>query len=633
MIDQTTTASSRSRWITWWPLFAALLLLTFIYATTLQRDVNGSSHDYLLDVGEIQVALNLWGTIHYTGYPLFTMLSALITTVGREAGLAPAVAATVPALIWSLASLALIYGLIWRLTGELVLPALTILGLGLVETFWLHSVIAEVYSFSLIWLTAALLLALSLHEQWRNREWLLLLFSLGAGIAHHRLTALLLPAILLLVVPAIPRPFYRQPRWLLTSAVVFLAPFLAYLYLPLRAWQGARWVYGQPGTWDGFWMQFTGREVTSNLLRLPATITAWQANTRFWYEQIEHQLPLPLLALGAAGLIWLVYHRPQLGLAFWAGVAAFSLFVVAFPPAVWAPAALMPAILLLLVGAAYGLHQLAAYGYGMRLAGWGSLVVAALFLYQVNRPFILSLVRDPSGREVIRQLQAVPDDLPGGRTVVAIPWGTAFSAAAYGLYVADDLHNLILVDHRANLPDLVAAEGKVLMLTYTLGFWPFTWWQEQLGTAHLATAAPGIAMISRRPLYQDVPARNDFDLGNGISIRAAQLFWRAPETLQLTVYWQAVERLMAPYSVAVHLVRQEPPQGPDDILTQADAIHPVDGWYPTTLWQPGEVIRDDYQLVLPPGQSAAAVRIAMYQVDEAGHFNNSHWFVLPVPQR
>jgi hypothetical protein len=81
------------------------------------------------------------------------------------------------------------------------------------------------------------------------------------------------------------------------------------------------------------------------------------------------------------------------------------------------------------------------------------------------------------------------------------------------------------------------------------------------------------------------------------------------------------------------LVAADPPAGPADILTQADKAHPVDGWYPTTRWRAGEIVRDSYLLPVPAGSAPAAVRVAMYRSDPAAGFVNSPWLSLPVPSR
>jgi len=65
-------------------------------------------------------------------------------------------------------------------------------------------------------------------------------------------------------------------------------------------------------------------------------------------------------------------------------------------------------------------------------------------------------------------------------------------------------------------------------------------------------------------------------------------------TLQLTLYWQAHKQMPRPYTVFTHLL------GPDGkSVTQQDNM-PQQGRAPTTCWIPGEIIVDDYTLVVPP---------------------------------
>ena len=65
------------------------LALAGLAAATLQTHISCSFgetsaqnilyNEYIKDVAEIQVALNVWGTIHHTGYPLFAILGNLFT--------------------------------------------------------------------------------------------------------------------------------------------------------------------------------------------------------------------------------------------------------------------------------------------------------------------------------------------------------------------------------------------------------------------------------------------------------------------------------------------------------------------------------------------------------------------------
>ena len=80
----------------------------------------------------------------------------------------------------------------------------------------------------------------------------------------------------------------------------------------------------------------------------------------------------------------------------------------------------------------------------------------------------------------------------------------------------------------------------------------------------------------------------------------------------------------------MHLVSQDPPTAPEQVLAQADSAHPADGWYPTSRWVKGEVVQDVYTLPVPPGSQPVAVQISLYQVQPDGQFQNSRWLSLPV---
>lgn len=122
------------------------------------------------------------------------------------------------------------------------------------------------------------------------------------------------------------------------------------------------------------------------------------------------------------------------------------------------------------------------------------------------------------------------------------------------------------------------------------------------------------------------------NLGNGIEIASAWLRWQGEWTLRLTIYWHAVQQVTTDYAVAVHLVSNDPPTGPQDILAQADRQHPVGGWYPTSRWQEDEVVRDIYVIPAPPEATPVAVRLGMYHVDGEGRFQNTEWLSLEIPK-
>jgi hypothetical protein len=197
------------------------------------------------------------------------------------------------------------------------------------------------------------------------------------------------------------------------------------------------------------------------------------------------------------------------------------------------------------------------------------------------------------------------------------------------------LQGLNLVDHNADVRT-VSTEGRMLTLEGTLHVFPVSWWEEQLGgRLYLSSAAPDIVEFAVAPPIDPakVAADMSFDLENGIGVRTATVGeGPGPDQLHVTIYWEVVGPVSGDYSVAVHLVSLDPPQGGADILDQADSTHPVENWYPTSQWSVGEVVRDDHVLDVPSGSSPVAVRIAMYQVDGSGAFVNTEWLSLAIPK-
>lgn len=80
------------------------------------------------------------------------------------------------------------------------------------------------------------------------------------------------------------------------------------------------------------------------------------------------------------------------------------------------------------------------------------------------------------------------------------------------------------------------------------------------------------------------------------------------ETLYITLHWQALRRMQESYTVFVHLVGED-----GRIWSQRDTA-PRAGSFPTNMWQPGEQVRDPYELLVPwdapPGRYQ--VRTGMY---------------------
>ncbi|MFQ5421278.1 MAG: hypothetical protein ACE5EY_13050, partial [Anaerolineae bacterium] len=88
-------------------------------------------------------------------------------------------------------------------------------------------------------------------------------------------------------------------------------------------------------------------------------------------------------------------------------------------------------------------------------------------------------------------------------------------------------------------------------------------------------------------------------LGDVINLRGYD-FTAVPDqsALMLTLYWESISATATNYKVFIHVMDAD-----GRIMAQVDRF-PVNGLAPTYRWQPGDLVRDPYQIPLPPNLPA-----------------------------
>ncbi|MCY1081048.1 hypothetical protein [Archangium lansingense] len=78
------------------------------------------------------------------------------------------------------------------------------------------------------------------------------------------------------------------------------------------------------------------------------------------------------------------------------------------------------------------------------------------------------------------------------------------------------------------------------------------------------------------------------------------------EGARVTAYFKVLKPLEEDYLIFVHV---------EDAEGRAERLNvdhkPAGGLYPTTQWKPGETVKDEFNIALPPGSSARALNIWM----------------------
>lgn len=578
------------------------------------KQVGGGENPYMDDVSEAQVTLNLWGTLHASGYPLWTISGNLFVSALRAIGIPPEVAPTLHSTFWHFVALGIFYALLLHLTNDLVVAALCTFLLGLPRTLWFHAAVPEVYSLSLTFQIGLLALAL-----WRGvpiyRRVMLLALIGGLGVAHHRLIALLIPALLYAILPEAWRALKSQPRRALLTAFAALATgiagFLPYVYLPLRAQAGAVWVYGDPSTWQGFWEQFTGAEA-GFLFIPPRSLADIFENIGKTVSILWLELSPLLLIPSILALITLPFLKRygRLGMMLWLAFGAYFAWLIALHRVVMpeAVAMVMVAVLLLALGAVW-----ATLERGIRYIG-GTLftILSALVLIALGAPFVTAFTSDPIGVQAIEAAKRIPRE--GSAPIMMIPWGPRHAAVAFSVYVTGENADLRLVKHTADLATL-SREGPLYTLRDTFYRFPLDWWRAQLGAVHLSAPALDVVQIATVPQRAENAQQSAQEIVAGVGLNAVRVCETETGYL-LDVQWAALRPPERDLSVFVHLLSAES----DVPLTQADSSAPVYGWYPTSLWTTGEAVRDHY--LLPKAADGTRLAFGLYWQSEDGSFKS-----------
>ena len=616
---------------------AVLAIVAVVYLLTFQTDICSNPSEYVIDSGEYQIALSSWGTVHFTGAPTYSLIGAAFVSLLRLVGVAPAAGAALFSVVCALVALGFIYVLGVHLTRNPWAAGAAVLALALGPSFWINHVIAELRAFGSILLAASLWLAVRYSETGSAKLLYALAFVWGQAVVHHRLAVLAAPALAILVLPTLLRSRQRVPQLLAGSAGIGMLAFAFYLYMPLRARMGA-WTYGDPGTWHGFWFIFWAREVPF-LMVPPSTVAKLLDNIRIVMAQLVYEWTAPgLIAIGLALLVAISWRKTrQLGWALAAWVAAFMVYLFILPEAVSPEKVLLWVSLILALALAILAARLWETRAWAGAIGAVALVALAGVSGLTHRQDVLALTRDLHGRDVITLLKA---EMPVGQvgnlphnpepTFMAL-WGGDYFAAVYGSRVTGELKGFRVVDHRANFKQIVDSGSRLITLPSTFVERPKSWWRQQIGGAYLSSAGLGLVEIGATPplTLTDVPLDSPTELGDGIRL-VAHSIKLANSALRVTLYWQASQTPSQNYSIFLHLSDKNRISAAQDIIAQADSQNPVYGWYPTTKWGVGEIVREDYELGIPPGKTPRLLDVGLYTRDASGAFHNLGVVNLPL---
>ena len=630
-------------------LFGLTFIIVFsFYLLTLAPGLVGG------DAGEHQLAVPLLGIPHTTGYPLYVLVGkvwTLLLPIGSLAWRMNLFSAVGGALAASLTAL-VIYHL-----AEAVFPNPTGSGwagavvgglaLSFGFTLWHWSIIAgirsfNVFFFALLTLQAIIWAAQQKRGQTKRAEqtlrWLAL--SVGLSLAHHRTTLLYLPSLMVWIWWHDRRLMFH-PKRLVNLALLSLAPLSLYLFIYLRGVNNPPYTHEQITDLASFWFLVGSGDSSSLFFFIdPAYLPARLA---FVWQDILAQLSTPGVILALLGALILLWRSPAHFLCQALLVLFLFWFTLDFEVVNLNEAPtwyLMPAYFIFAVWLGLGVSGITtAAHYALRSTPYvnyhlTSLLIAIptliLLILTLARPNWQKQVAVAAGplddwRQLLRGSQAqrfVDSSLPYVKPN-SIIWGDweQYTPLKYEQLVNGRRLDITVRNPLDRWPEKVAAAqaaGQPIYFTRKP--------TDLIGTPYLSMVGPLIHLGSG-PNFEppsDIIQLNAIfeDQLELIGYRAEVIPQSSPggtqagSILQLMFYWRIPQPVAWDYALSLRLIDA----GGQEIHKQ-DATHPVLSSYPTTLWTPGEVVGDFYELPLPPA-GPLTLHVLPYRTEGPGQWHN-----------
>ncbi len=538
--------------------------------------------------------------------------------------------------LWALLALWWLYRLLWDVTGgHWVLATLSTAFYAVTYFFWYYATTTEQYTSAVAQTVLMIWLAFrwdAAQDDGRDDHRLLLALSFltGVGLAHLVTVLFIVPPLLWFILSRRP-DLMRRPRLIAQVAGLAALPLISYAYVYIRGvqhpeWRGAgEWA----STWQWFWSFLSTQQGRDEL-----TWSLWPLWTNEFPSLVWRELTWPMLLMGLWGIARLGRRRAML---IYGSLAIYLVFCFIDRLGNWYQV-IMPAYPLVVMGAAVAMAELwRRWPPGWALIGRAALLLAlgGLVAYRVA----LSLPEaDSSGRAGDEGLDPgwviIADDPPARAAILGTRdelLALQYLTQVWG--VRSDLRPVTTAQAR----EVLAREG---LLYSTVRAVPIVQ-AEVKADARFSSAGVTLVAVRAEP-QRELPApeiRLMQSVGDGLRLLGVSR-WQpaAPPALperfrprpRWTLYWQAEGPIAQDWSVSVRPTRGGAFLFVGDRLVQTDRAHPVQGAYPTSRWQPGEVVRDDYEL--PPLSDSAAdgLAVIVYRSLPEGGFQNLAELRIPM---
>ena len=303
-------------------LWGSVLFFSLLYFFTLAPGLLPA------DNGEFQLVGATLGVAHPPGFPLYTVLSKLMTWLPIAATAAYKI--NLLSLFTSVATLAFVYLTVYDLTKRPFAAVTAVLSLGTATTFWAQATTANIRSLTALFAAIAIFALIRHAREKAQTDRYLILFAvaLSFGFTHH-LSLAFMGLIFCLSLVVIDPSFFKTPsRWKRPFLATLLG-LLPLIYLPLRAGAEVPGAVENLNTVRGFFNHFLALGFQGDFFYFVQPAVLWQ-RLQVMGNVLTFQFSPWLLAGALLGWGWLTWRHWRFGLLLGGSFALHTLVTATY---------------------------------------------------------------------------------------------------------------------------------------------------------------------------------------------------------------------------------------------------------------------------------------------------------------
>ncbi len=583
-----------------------------VYISTLAPDV------VFGDGGEFQFAAWTFSFVHPTGYPLYLILGGIFQHLLSFTS-TPAYWLNFFTALSAVGAVVLLY-LILRAMGVAHGAAfLAALSLAVARQFWYDALAAEVYALHAFFVALLLLLALRWQAAPDADKAVWFCFAFGLALTHHRAIVLWIPALACFFLLVVWGRGFRVSGFqgfsvhISRFALYFIAPLLLYLYIPLRAPTSPYAILViapnnllvlYDNTLNGLLNYVLGRTFASELAWNAASIARLAAFPQLLLDQFG-AIGVALGAVGFAAMLWRK-EWARFALLFIGALANLlfaSIYHIGDIASYYVPVYLVWAVWIGVgLATVVSSFKLQVSSRRMTVGLLAALLILPIYQLAINLPYADRSNETNARGSWLRYLDTL---VPRGAILISND-RDEMMPLWYLQYVEQRRRDVVGLfplitpaPEHANvgrLIDSVFQPNRAVYLVKPMPGIETKFWLGQEGK---------LTRVMGRTRETPPAHASDAVIADRIAVKGYDAI-RQENVLRVAVFWQTRTKLDENYTAFVHLL-----DASGNKITQGND-HQVGGeYYPSRLWDAGEVLRDEHGMFLPDGIAPGTYRLVV----------------------